>query len=166
MIQWRRIQSCFELCRPGSRQLKLYGSRVQSPGRQLEHKTRTRDTVAAVKQSHKHDSKAGAASTLTDLVSRSLPFVFVFPSRTNHCRHSDVIFSRLTNLNLIKCLGQPNFINLALPTTLATRQEFIKWSSHSLSVSGFVNFRHAWNHLVFPCRRDEPSPFSTCAIIG
>lgn len=27
-----------------------------------------------------------------------------------------------TNLNLIKCLGQPNFIYLALPTTFATRQ--------------------------------------------
>lgn len=156
MIQWRRIELCSQLCCRRSRQ----ASRVPGPCRQLEHKTRTRDTVAAVKQGHKYDSKAGPSSTSNPFnkpsnlhvhepnrgmvtatqspeistpdprppnqACFSLPsFVFVFVFPDNQAYHQLQTLRRYlipNNLNLIKCLGQPNFIYLALPTTFATRK--------------------------------------------
>lgn len=132
MIQWRRIELCSQLCCRRSRQ----ASRVPGPCRQLEHKTRTRDTVAAVKQGHKYDSKAGPSSTSNPFNKPSNLHVHE-PNRgmvtatqspeisTPDPRPPNQTLRRYlipNNLNLIKCLGQPNFIYLALPTTFATRK--------------------------------------------
>lgn len=106
--------------------------------------------MAAVKQRHKHDSnpKVGA-STSTMNVHLKLPQQLEIPSPRPQATQAGIISVLLTalcassscvpshpglplqtlrryllptNLNLINCLGQPNFIYLALPATFATRQ--------------------------------------------
>ncbi|KAK3948849.1 hypothetical protein QBC32DRAFT_373242 [Pseudoneurospora amorphoporcata] len=98
------------------------------------------DTVAAVKQTHEHDSKAGASnsnksSNVQVMVTASQTPEIPNPKPTlPHCRHSDVIFSRLTLTSSNVSDNRLSSI-FALPTTFATRKRVHQVAKpHSASV--------------------------------
>lgn len=156
---------------PRSRQ----ASRAPGPCRQLEHKdsdkrysgrgeteTQARQQGRSfqfqqVQQCPPPDLRPGRHGSI------SMPLVLVFPDiqayGTSHCRHSDVIFSRLTLTSSNVSGNRISSITLSRPRS-QREKEFIKWPSHTLPASGFVDFRHAWKR-PFPFRRNEPSSSST-----
>lgn len=131
---------------PRSRQ----ASRAPGPCRQLEHKDSDKrysgrgETETQARQQGRsfqfqqvqqcpppdlRPGRHGSISMLLVLVFPRHPGLWYFPLQTLRR------YLLPTNLNLIKCLGQPNFIYHALPTTFATRKRVHQVAKpHSASV--------------------------------
>ncbi|KAL0470660.1 hypothetical protein QR685DRAFT_571741 [Neurospora intermedia] len=146
-----------------------------------------RDTVAAVKQRHKHDSnpKVGASTSTMNVHLKLpqqleipspmpqarqasyrcflLPFVLrqvVFPAiQAYHCRHSDVTFSRLTLTSSIVSGNRISSISLSRPRSQRdSLHQMAKPHSASVGICQLPSCMES----SFPFRRrNEPSSAST-----